>query len=220
MSSPAKRRKKNDFKAAESGQPVRGLEFFFAKQKEGSKPASAASPAPTTLEDHVASSPPVLNDEELARNLQAMWDEEARQAEIHNPSKASDEIVPSTTQHQLSQEATDKLPVPGTSKNTLALQSATTEEDKITADLPLDQSPLTFNPSAYIDNLKEYWAADGERATYALLTRCFVLVNATTSRIKIVDTLVNLLRIIIESDPASLAPAVSATRSHLLLYDS
>jgi DNA ligase-1 len=40
------------------------------------------------------------------------------------------------------------------------------------------------------------------------LTRCFILINSTTSRIKIVDTLVNLLRTIIEGDPSSLLPAV------------
>lgn len=42
----------------------------------------------------------------------------------------------------------------------------------------------------------------------ALLTRCFVLVSGTSSRIKIVDTLVNCLRVIIEADPDSLLPAV------------
>ena len=35
-----------------------------------------------------------------------------------------------------------------------------------------------------------------------------MLVNSTQSRIKIVDTLVNLLRVIIEADPKSLLPTV------------
>ena len=54
-------------------------------------------------------------------------------------------------------------------------------------------------------------------ATYALLTRCFVLVSGTTSRIKIVDTLVNCLRLLIEGDPDSLLPAVSRGRSAELM---
>ena len=93
-------------------------------------------------------------------------------------------------------------------KNTLSLQSATADEDTITYDIPFDQSPLTFDPQKYIPELKKQWVTDNGHATYALLTHCFVMVNSTQSRIKIVDTLVNTLRVIIEGDPQSLLPAV------------
>jgi DNA ligase-1 len=57
--------------------------------------------------------------------------------------------------------------------------------------------------------LKKQWAQqEGGHITYALLTQGFILINSTQSRIKIVDTLVNLLRTIIEGDPESLLPAV------------
>jgi DNA ligase-1 len=93
-------------------------------------------------------------------------------------------------------------------KNTLSLQSATADDDTITYDIPFDQSPLTFDPQTYIPDLKQQWATDNGHATYALLTHCFVMINSTQSRIKIVDTLVNTLRVIIEGDPQSLLPAV------------
>lgn len=93
-------------------------------------------------------------------------------------------------------------------KNTLSLQSAGSAEDTISSNIPFDENPLTFDPSKYVAELKGHWAAEGGDASYALLTRCFVLVNSTQSRIKIVDTLVNLLRVIIEGDPTSLLPTV------------
>lgn len=67
---------------------------------------------------------------------------------------------------------------------------------------------MTFDPSRYLPDLKNCWAAHSGEASYSLLTRCFILVNSTQSRIKIVDTLVNFLRTIIEGDPESLLPAV------------
>jgi len=76
---------------------------------------------------------------------------------------------------------------------------------------------LTFEPAKYIEDLQGHWAAEGGNASYALLTKCFVLVNSTQSRIKIVDTLVNLLRVIIEGDPSSLLPTV---RVNTLPYTS
>lgn len=82
-------------------------------------------------------------------------------------------------------------------------------EDTVTTSIPLDESPLTFEPGKYVELLKQHWAKEGGDASYALLTTCFVLVSGTTSRIKIVDTLVNCIRILIEGDPDSLLPAVS-----------
>ncbi|CAL3971858.1 unnamed protein product [Diplocarpon coronariae] len=102
---------------------------------------------------------------------------------------------------------THSLHVP-TRKNTLSLQSAGLSDDTICSNIPFDESPLMFNPAKYVTELQGHWAAETGDASYALLTRCFVLVNSTQSRIKIVDTLVNLLRVIIEGDPSSLLPTV------------
>ena len=95
----------------------------------------------------------------------------------------------------------------------LALQSTTSEEDTITWAMPFDESPLGFQPSKFIPGLQKHWVLHSGGASYALLTRCFMLVNSTQSRIKIVDTLVNFLRLIIEADPDSLLPAVSVETS-------
>jgi hypothetical protein len=93
-------------------------------------------------------------------------------------------------------------------KNNLSLQSTGSAEDEISSKIPFDESPLTFDPQKYVPDLQKHWAAEDGNASYALLTRCFVLVNSTQSRIKIVDTLVNLLRTLIEGDPTSLLPTV------------
>ncbi|KAG5920277.1 hypothetical protein E4U42_006250 [Claviceps africana] len=213
MPSPAKKRKIGNDDAKSAIQP-KGLEFFFARQREhnGSSPSTAPN------ESLEAPSPPKLSDEELARKLQAEWDQEVAY-DGHNPDqrprsslsvqKFSAEAVESVTQCQSDpaaptlQETRPKMP-----SSTLTLQSTSSAEDYITSSLPLDESPLVFKPSKYIDLLKHHWAAEGGSASYALLTRCFVLVSATASRIKIVDTLVNCLRILIEGDPSSLLPAV------------
>lgn len=92
--------------------------------------------------------------------------------------------------------------------NTLSLQSGGADEDIISQTIPFDESPLVFDPQKYVPDLQKSWAEHGGGASYALLARAFVLVNRTQSRIKIVDTLVNLLRTIIEGDPSSLLPAV------------
>jgi DNA ligase-1 len=222
MGSPAKRRKKNDG----SSQPVRDLNYFFAKQKEdAAKAANNGSSEETPVTRGVSSeqADSVLTDEELARKLQAEWNQEDQQAanapttsdDLHaepEKPKKNNVIVPKTD--QISEVDYDKTPaetstvvVPKQAK-TLALQSTAAEEDTASASIPFDQSPLQFEPPKYIPELQKHWGAEGGHATYAILTRCFVLVNGTTSRIKIVDTLVNLLRIIIESDPESLLPAV------------
>lgn len=91
---------------------------------------------------------------------------------------------------------------------TLSLQSGGGDEDTISQTIPFDESPLTFDPQIYVPDLQKSWAEHGGSASYALLARAFVLVNATQSRIRIVDTLVNLVRTIIEGDPDSLLPAV------------
>jgi DNA ligase-1 len=186
MSSPAKKRKRND--GAASNIPSRGLDFFFKKQGNG----EVAAAEPPQINETVG-----LSDEDLARKLQAQWDQEyqAGQDVLEQPKAESPPLVVETLKPE---------PV----KNTLSLQSAGSIEDSITATIPLDESPLVFDCTKFATELKHIWAADHGNATYALLTRCFILVNATTSRIKIVDTLVNTLRLLIEADPESLLPAV------------
>jgi len=219
---PSKRRKKND------GQPARGLDFFFGKQAQAKQlpkddPKLEADTKNEDL-DH-----DVLSDEALARKLQAEWDEQDRasQAPASSPPEpvAATEAAPALPEHikqelDIKEETPTPIPAPAQipaavnpfagfgKKNTLSLQSATADDDTTTYDIPFDQSPLAFDPQKYIPDLKKQWAADGGQATYALLTHCFVMVNSTASRIKIVDTLVNTLRVIIEGDPQSLLPAV------------
>lgn len=225
MSTPSKRRKKND------GQPVRGLDYFFGKQaqakqqpkEETTHEASEADPKDNNNLDH-----DVLSDEALARKLQAEWDaqDRASQAPTPSPSKSATTAeatrpAPALAEHiKQEREIKEETPTPAPApvpvnpfaglgkKNTLSLQSATADDDTITYDIPFDQSPLTFDPQKYIPELKKQWITDNGHATYALLTHCFIMVNSTQSRIKIVDTLVNALRVIIEGDPQSLLPAV------------
>ncbi|KAF2007960.1 ATP-dependent DNA ligase [Amniculicola lignicola CBS 123094] len=213
MSSPAKRRKKNHYSA--SDKPTRSLDWFFAKQKDG---AGAKK-----VEEEVKAEETPLTDEEYARKLQEEWNKEDRLQKVSNSDDLYDDPPkPSTNgegSHILKDTDTVKTdsacpapdpprPIVSRQKDTLSLQSTAAEEDTTSTNIPFDQSPLEFEPAKYIPDLQRHWAADGGHATYALLTRCFVLVNSTTSRIKIVDTLVNLLRTIIEGDPESLLPAV------------
>ncbi|KAH9904376.1 ATP-dependent DNA ligase [Xylariomycetidae sp. FL2044] len=226
MPSPAKRRKLNgDTKPG--GLPSRGLEYFFAKQKgngaakatEESSGAEAATDPTVQPRDHV------MTDEELARKLQDEWNQEDATGRGIDPISPN---TPDTAQAPAPVDADDavkgeeqgrataKLPKPeiaqlkdkGKEKGTLSLQSVAASVDVLSESIPFDESPLTFEPERYVSKLQEHWEAEGGNASYALLTRCFVLVNSTSSRIKIVDTLVNCLRVLIEADPESLLPAV------------
>ncbi|KAL8726917.1 MAG: hypothetical protein Q9166_006406 [cf. Caloplaca sp. 2 TL-2023] len=176
-----------------------------------------------------------LNDEQLARKLQEEWDAEdhsngGNQPQEHSPPKQQDsksqdnsfrmenrfqepdarsQGYDSSSNNEKSVKASPvKEAVGSSTKNTLALQSAASAEDAISSAVPFDENPMTFDPFKYLPDLKKHWATHGGEASYGLLTRCFILVNSTQSRIKIVDTLVNFLRVIIEGDPESLLPAV------------
>ena len=225
MSSQAKKRKKNNHEA--SDKPVRGLDYFFAKQKNAAEVKLTSAPTPVVEErslDVVRDGPidTALTDEQLARKLQDEWDMEEHGVEpVITSVNATNMTVLQETQSQEKYQAENhkdsdlgvvqpSLPFTGKPTGTLSLQSTASDEDTVTMNIPFDDSPLTFDPLKYIPDLQKHWASDQGRATYALLTRCFVLVNATTSRIQIVDTLTNLLRTIIESDPDSLLPSVSA----------
>lgn len=238
MSTPNKRRKKNDHQA--SPQAVRGLDFFFAKQKENGVAQNAVKAdgeEPKHGEDGEADVAKVeagLTDEELARKLQAEWDEQDGIEGNTQPNGFDTAASPTRTGVGVEPPDKEKSPQENggevatevnyqaeqeskSSNNafaslgkttTLSLQSATAEEDTTSHNIPFDESPLTFDPQKYIPDLEKQWTAEGGAATYAILTHCFVLVNSTQSRIKIVDTLVNLIRTIIEADPESLLPAV------------
>jgi DNA ligase 1 len=224
MESPAKRRKKNDSKA--SPLPARGLDFFFAKQNAKSKTEDAKiaiKKADHTNEDRQQSFESSANasrdDEELARRLQAEWDnepEDKAQDEPGHETKKASAMLDRNGQvladgHTERQEQSKGLAnrVSGNGAPTvLSLQSSGSAEDTVTLTVPFDLSPLAFDPTEYVSQLRDHWAAEGGNASYSLLTRCFVLVNSTQSRIKIVDTVVNCLRTIIEGDPESLLPAV------------
>ncbi|ETI19772.1 hypothetical protein G647_08785 [Cladophialophora carrionii CBS 160.54] len=224
MESPAKRRKKNDSKP--SAVPHRNLDFFFRKQNDKKQDAAHES-AEIGRKDVVQGLPAgkeQLSDEELARQLQEEWAREDEPGEDTRPD-SNGHISPGRAEDREHKADKDRqefvaaalkdTPPPETQqtasvqrKGVLGLQSTASDEDTITLTVPFDQSPLTYDPSQYVSELKRHWAGDGGDASYALLTRCFVLVNSTQSRIKIVDTLVNCLRTIIEADPESLLPAV------------
>ncbi|KAI1881612.1 hypothetical protein JX265_000438 [Neoarthrinium moseri] len=214
MSSPAKKRKLNK-DGKEPSLPSRGLEYFFAKQKKNGDPSNGATlPGKSTDETPGHE----LTDEELARKLQAEWDQEAaaeRRNEAAPQVEESMELDTDETNGVAKNSAEESLEVPRTpmttktkGPSTLSLQSVADSVDAVSESIPLDQSPLTFEPGRYVSQLQAHWAGEGGDASYALLTRCFVLVNGTQSRIKIVDTLVNCLRVLIEGDPSSLLPAV------------
>lgn len=235
MGTPAKRRKKNNYSA--SDKPVRGLDYFFAKQKGAMKRTPAfdgTTNNPQKSENADAGifgkqDEATITDEELARRLHKEWNNKSHNRDASNSdepfesresseSSSADIVAKDATSSTVDNTKAPKLDpeynpssLPETvqsKQNTLTLQSTAAEEDTVSANIPFDESPLTFDPPKYVPNLQSHWASEGGNATYALLTRCFVLVNGTQSRIKIVDTLVNLLRTIIEGDPESLLPAV------------
>jgi len=243
MSTPSKRRKTNNHQS--SPQTIRSLDFFFGKSKGGKAPTKSTTDTPSREApdgqvgsqeaDGVEARTVVLTDEELARKLQAEWDEQDSGARVvgidsqQNDHSSGDhahvggiqdsdgckaEETGQSSQGDLAargrvdgtmREETNAAPK---KKDTLGLQAAASAEDAISSTLPFDENPLAFYPSRYLPDLKKHWATEGGGASYGLLTRCFVLVNSTQSRIKIVDTLVNFLRTIIEGDPESLLPAV------------
>ncbi|RMZ86643.1 hypothetical protein DV736_g6131, partial [Chaetothyriales sp. CBS 134916] len=175
-----------------------------------------------------------LTDEELAKKLQEEWSREDGQENYYSNAATdlginghvlqSDDVRAAEQDQERSdfahnvQEPTNQAAqnsINTTKKDFLGLQSVADTEDETALNIPFDQSPLAFDPATYLPGLKKHWSADGGDASYALLTRCFVLVNSTQSRIKIVDTLVNCLRTLIEGDPESLLPAVWLTTNSI-----
>ncbi|KAJ5287944.1 hypothetical protein N7478_003630 [Penicillium angulare] len=211
MPSPAKKRKQNGNDS--SPQKVRSISSFFQGQT-----ARQPQLAPDVTEQ-------TLSDEALARKLQAEWDQEENGQSSNSTANESAATVAEPEQNEaplVPSVAPDTAPVSSIApkKNTLSLQSSSGTEDTVSFTVPFDQSPQTFDASKYAAELRPHWASEGGDATYALLTRAFVLANSTTSRIKIVDTLVNFLRVLIVGDPTSVLPAVwLATNSISPPYD-
>jgi len=240
MTSPAKKRKLNgDSKSSPAA--ARNLDYFFGKQRQNvpSRPTNNDEHREHEIVDAAS-----LTDEELARKLQAEWDQEdVGRNVVADIQPKSPCAVEEPTLTDGTTELANSTRVEGTSDgkgvgnegfrgnselvkpasttaatthlNTLSLQAAGSAEDTITSSIPFEESPLTFDPARYTGDLQGHWASEGGNASYALLTRCFVLINSTQSRIKIVDTLVNLLRVLIEGDPSSLLPTVCIKK---LLY--
>lgn len=217
MPSPSKKRKLNH-NIQSTGPASRGLEYFFSKQRQNGTESSKNSENKASICSNAE-----LTDEELARKLQAEWNQEVAGGQVgidqghatlgEQDEKVKDPASPSPAPKSrrttdLAISLTKPVPLSGKAKGILSLQSAGMDEDTTSTSIPLDESPLTFEPAKYLPQLQEHWAADGGDASYALLTRCFILINGTTSRIKIVDTLVNCLRVLIEGDPSALLPAV------------
>ena len=229
MTSPAKKRKLNsDTKPPTT--PTRNLDYFFGKKKQQlpSRPNDDVVESPEAADNASA-----LADEQLARKLQAEWNQGTSEVvdgkqeavrenstvsatETNSNSLSDTKHVEDDARSGIAQKEAEEtvpkvvgaIPLGPVGKNTLSLQAAGPVEDSLSSDIPFDESPLTFEPSKYIQELQGHWAAEDGNASYALLTRCFVLVNSTQSRIKIVDTLVNMLRVVIEADPSSLLATV------------
>ena len=217
MSTPTKKRKLNNGSTTSS--PSKGLEYFFSKQRQ----SNVAMTQSAVTESHAANSngdeaKHEMTDEELARKLQAEWDREAAastEAEASGDRSESSAlrscalVAPATAGPEATREAPLTVEKQDAKEKTLTLQSAGNSDDTTTSGIPLDESPLTFEPAKYVPDLKRHWASEDGDASYAILTRCFVLASATNSRIKIVDTMTNCLRLLIEGDPSSLLPAVN-----------
>ncbi|RKF57217.1 DNA ligase 3 [Erysiphe neolycopersici] len=220
---PGKRRKLNK----EPLKANRGLHYFFGKQQNDltSTVSSVISDDNTKLNITTAQT-----DEELARQLQYQWNQEDAEAKIagqnnrHEKTSGGQTSLKSSssssfetsksleTSNEVSgairkeSAAIDLLDIKR--EKTLCLQSSGFAEDTITSSIPFDENPLKFRPLKYWEEQKGYLVNAEGNATYALLARCFVLINSTSSRIKIVDTLTNFLRLLIEGEPSSLLPSV------------
>ncbi|EWC45233.1 hypothetical protein DRE_05960 [Drechslerella stenobrocha 248] len=218
--SPAKRRRKNDRTALPTKGPAT-LDYFFSRKPT----ALPKRPEPITG----------LTDEQLARKLQEQWDKEdvalgdgtdsvpASQKSISEAQESKDlelaqrlQQEEDTTANEDGDEPSEtgriKEPINITPSDAKVQLEDKLEWDKLIEELPFDIDPLSFSPEDYaplIESLPE------GRLTYGLLTRAFVLINSTRSRIKIVDTLTNFLRVAIACDPASLLPAVWLTTNDI-----
>lgn len=237
MAPPAKRPKlSNSSKSSPVKQ--KGLDYFFNKQKRDSPAKSSQNQPDTQAEDstteltdeqlarklqaqwdkedagssmaavpqHDDTGTSLLVSEQLNNDASITGTDNVEQGQ-GNKADEGPSTVPMKTNPFTSKDSSSSI-LALKAQNNLALQSGVSEEDSISSGICFDESPLTFDPHKYLPDLRKQWSEHGGNASYALVIRCFVLVNSTQSRIKIVDTLVNLLRTIIEGDPSSLLPTV------------
>jgi len=228
MASPAKRRKKNDgLGVPTAGAGVRNLDFFFGskggKQKSSEKGVGRVGSGDGGENgdrggvvggdggagEEQNREQRQETDEELARRLHEEWNgagsvdgSGSRSRGDSGIAVVKEEVVIMRDRDGASGGASNGKPTP---KPTNPPPTSTLGAEAAHATIPLDQDPLKFAPELYTPLIHSF---PNSRATYALLTHCFVLITSTRSRIKIVDTLTNLLRLLIISDPPSLLPAV------------
>ncbi|KAF3919773.1 hypothetical protein ABW20_dc0108540 [Dactylellina cionopaga] len=234
--SPAKRRKKND----KTSSPSKGhtLEYFFGrKQPAPSKLNLVSDNEPNEgltdeqlarkLQEQWAKEDALLSkdakENEIGESSQRsiLLEQEAKDLEFARKLQKEGELEENISGNE---DATNDFQETLLSADVEAPEEATDftkakvqleykpEWDKLVDELPFDKDPLSFDPNDYIslvDGLPD------SKLTYGLLTRAFVLINSTRSRIKIVDTLTNFLRTAIACDSASLLPAVWLTTNDI-----
>ena len=218
--SPPKKRK------TDSTPVKRGVDFFFKRQFEKNQPPAPSSGDLFVLsneddDSEVKKRLQEEGDERLARELQDMEgrmevDDEEFARQLAMDYGATDKDSNGTNEQNVMEEVEAPL-VPETSllseketkpPNVVINNSmSTTYLEEIYA-IPLDKDPLQFNPSTDA-SCATSWSAG--RTPYAFLTHSFILINGTRSRLKIVDYLVNTLRVVTHHDPESLLPLVWLT---------
>lgn len=246
MSTPTKKRKTNYYKASPKTVGSLDFFFAKTKDGLGSDKRDANHVENEKVDCAVIQAKSVaeaaerkLTDEELARKLQNEWDEQDKLRGRTDTGEADKAVIGASGnrkvdglsledslrvqpplnlngKHQSVQTQEHRSNLGRVKRDTLSLQSTASADITVSSTVPFDESPLTFDPSKYVPDLKKQWAELGGDASYDILTRCFILVNSTQSRIKIVDTLVNFLRTLIESEPESLLPAVSTAPNILI----
>jgi DNA ligase 1 len=219
--------------------PVKhSLEFFFAKQAQTPprrvKEESTFSATRGTEDVEIQRLKQELADEKLARELQELEtasktnDEQfARQLDefyhsVDGDSTITDEPVTPIKNKKYSGKDLD-TPTPDradksnlermNSLSPLAMKVAGKSTEiqtslKEICAIPLDKDPLAFDP-AVDAACADSWSP--QKTPYAFLTHAFILINSTRSRLKMVDYLVNTLRVVIHHDPLSLLPLVWLT---------
>lgn len=235
MPSPSKRRKKS---SPVTSRQSRNLDFFFGKQRQAAaQPKAAVDGASEGLtdEEYARKLAEQWAKEDETRGSNAGGPSNTTITGVKKRKLSSSKATETSgleqqQQRQLSatggevgdgQEAREIPPslpqlvgtgkqavlsVPPAPKKTAAvLLDAASDSDILIEEMPFDTDPLQFDPDIY-GSLVAKWP--NGKAPYGLLTRAFVLVNSTRSRIRIVDTLVNLIRTLIRLDPDSLLDAV------------
>jgi DNA ligase 1 len=214
--SPSKKRK------TDSTPVKRGVDYFFKKQVEKSQqPPSPEQPAlfvDSHREDQRRKQEE--EDERLARQLQDMEgrmevarrltkDYEAADKES-NGGKEEPTVQEERSLPEPKETDIDSKVLPKTKLASDNSASMTPLEDIYA--IPLDKDPLQFNPATDA-SCAQSWSPG--KTPYAFLTHSFILINSTRSRLKIVDYLVNTLRVVIHHDPQSLLPLVWLTTNSI-----